>query len=207
MKSGSRRLRGFRNPHGCRLKRLVGGRPYRPHVGELFYVREPYSESYIRFYTEPRLTVYMPAEAPAEYPNSHFWRVQEVLRRGGYAADDVDTDKEFRERELTRRPRWLRAVGKVLFRAQLLNICVFLATFLYFGGLAARSEGGKYYFRAKGKREWEVPRRVWTYSYVHQRAVWVLFPFGVLGFIVAEIPLSRTRPEGRHRSLAYGPPR
>src|SRR5687768_6959426 len=68
-----------------RLKQRLGMLPLRARVADLVYVREPYEQSYIRFFTKPRLTIYMPAGGPALYPESHFWRVQEVLRRGGYA--------------------------------------------------------------------------------------------------------------------------
>jgi hypothetical protein len=194
-----------------RLKRRLGGRPFRPHVGELFYVRQPYADSYIRFFTTPRLTVYMPADGPAEYPHSHFWRVQEVIRRGGYAVDDVDPDRERRERELARRPRWLRAAGKALFFAAMFNMVAWLAGVIYLGGMATRSEGGKYYVGTKGKREWEVPRHVWNYSRVHARVTWVLVPLSMVGYFFAhgslEVMTRREQNERAHRSAAYGPPR
>ena len=194
-----------------RLKRLLGGRPYRPHVGDLFYVRDPYSDSYVRFYTHPRITVYMPADGPTQYPHSHFWRMQEVLRHGGYAADDVDTDRDRRQRELARRPRWLRATGKALFFAAMLNMVSWLAGVFCLGGMATRSEGGKYFLGTKGKREREVSRQIWNYSRVHARVTWLFFPLGMVGYFLAEgsmeVMTRRERNERAHRSVAYGPPR
>jgi hypothetical protein len=59
-------------------------------VGEIQYCRERYGDSFVRFLTEPELTVYMPAEGPSRFPSSHFWRVQAVVRSAGHGLHDLE---------------------------------------------------------------------------------------------------------------------
>jgi hypothetical protein len=80
-------------PWLARLKQRLRLLPYRKQVAELVYVREPYEESYFEFFTDPRLRVHMPAGDAPLYPDSVFWRIQDVLRSGGYAAEDPHYDR------------------------------------------------------------------------------------------------------------------
>ena len=41
------------------------------------------------FYTQPRITVYMPADEAADRAQSHFLRVQQVIGVGGFATFDL----------------------------------------------------------------------------------------------------------------------
>jgi hypothetical protein len=52
-------------------------------VGELHFAKSHYPDSHFVFYTTPRIAIYMPTEGPTAYPDSVFWRVQEVIRNGG----------------------------------------------------------------------------------------------------------------------------
>ena len=53
-------------------------------IGELHFSKSHYPDSHFVFYAEPRLVIYMPPDGPTAYPDSHFWRVQELLRRGWF---------------------------------------------------------------------------------------------------------------------------
>ncbi len=53
-------------------------------VGELHYSDVRYTDSHIVFYTTPRITIFMPEHAPTSYPDSHFWKIQELLSEGGF---------------------------------------------------------------------------------------------------------------------------
>jgi hypothetical protein len=53
-------------------------------VGELHFSNSSYPDSHFVFHTAPRIAIYMPVDGPTSYPHSHFWRVQEVLREGGF---------------------------------------------------------------------------------------------------------------------------
>ena len=50
---------------------------------------ERYEDSYVRFLSTPPLTVYMPAEGPARFPDSVFSRILRVLSAGGHRFYDV----------------------------------------------------------------------------------------------------------------------
>jgi hypothetical protein len=71
-----------------RLARL-GWRPRCLPVGERDWFHPP-SERFFRFYTQPRIVVYMPDE-PAEtgYSGTLFRRVQDVLLEGGFNTWDL----------------------------------------------------------------------------------------------------------------------
>jgi hypothetical protein len=163
----------------------------RPRVADLLYVREPYSDSYFRFYTDPPLTVYMPADGPALSPHSVFWRVQQVLKRGGYYADDADYDQQLFEAEQRKRPAWARFTGRFLFRLAFVNIMVMFGTMLYLGGDALQGweQDGHYYlgWKSRGKplKRWEVSRDVWRFSYVTQVAGWSAPVIGFSGYVLA----------------------
>ena len=72
--------------------RLVGCFGWRPHylmVGERDWFHPP-AERFFRFYTSPSVVVYMPDECDqTNYMNTWFWRVQEVMYRGGYNTWDL----------------------------------------------------------------------------------------------------------------------
>lgn len=53
-------------------------------VGELHFSKASYPDSHFVFYTTPQIAIFMPADGPTTYPRSHFWRVQEILRDGGF---------------------------------------------------------------------------------------------------------------------------
>src|SRR5690606_15358418 len=57
-------------------------------VGELHFSKSRYADSHVVFYTTPRITVFMPVDGPATYPHSHFFRIQAVLRAGGFKLYD-----------------------------------------------------------------------------------------------------------------------
>jgi hypothetical protein len=46
-------------------------------------------ERFFRFFTDPTIIVYMPVDEPREHSLSNFYRVQEVLRVGGFATFDL----------------------------------------------------------------------------------------------------------------------
>jgi len=57
-------------------------------VGELHFSKVSYPDSHVVFYTTPRIAIYMPVDGPTRTPHSHFWRIQEVLRAGGFKLYD-----------------------------------------------------------------------------------------------------------------------
>ena len=72
------------------LRRLLS-RYWRPSwlpVGERNWFNAP-SERFFRFYSSPRIVVYMPDEQGVEYHETIFRRIQEVLRLGGFATKDL----------------------------------------------------------------------------------------------------------------------
>src|SRR5688572_6457726 len=48
-------------------------------IGELHFDQSDYAQSHFVFYTTPRIAIYMPADGPTSYPDSCFWRVQEMV--------------------------------------------------------------------------------------------------------------------------------
>jgi hypothetical protein len=67
----------------------VGWRPRWLPVGERDWFHPP-SERFFRFYTKPRLVVYMPDEpAETDYGSTLFRRVQDVLLEGGFNTWDL----------------------------------------------------------------------------------------------------------------------
>ena len=151
---------------------LLGLGGMRPRVADLLYVREPYSESYFRFYTDPPVTVYMPADGPALSPHSAFWRVLQALKRGGYYADDADYAQELFEIELRKRSLWLRVIGPFLYRLAILNFFLMIGTMIVLRGNALQGQviDDHYYLGSKPRgapvRHREVSRDVWMFSYV-----------------------------------------
>ena len=72
--------------HG--IKRLCGIEPSAVMVADRNWFRAP-QDRYFRFYTDPRLTVYMPSDDSVNYTESVFFQIQAVVRQGGYATFDL----------------------------------------------------------------------------------------------------------------------
>lgn len=70
------------------LKRLGGMPPRAVIVGERDWFHPP-QDRYFRFYTSPPMTVYMPSDETVGYEESVFFRVQTVIRCGGYETFDL----------------------------------------------------------------------------------------------------------------------
>jgi hypothetical protein len=66
-----------------RLLARVGCRPREVLVADSHFAVPPADRSF-RFYTDPALTVYMPADEPVGLAGSCFARVREVMRAGGF---------------------------------------------------------------------------------------------------------------------------
>jgi len=67
----------------------MGIRPKRlPKVGERDWFHPP-SERYFRFFTNPRITLYMPDEPRKAYAGTLFHRVEDRLREGGFGTWDL----------------------------------------------------------------------------------------------------------------------
>lgn len=71
------------------LARLGLGIWERPSVAERDWFHPP-AGRFFRFYTEPRVTIYMPDEPPeTNYGQTLFRRIQSVLAAGGFGSDDL----------------------------------------------------------------------------------------------------------------------
>jgi hypothetical protein len=67
----------------------VGVRPGPLPVGDRDWFHAP-PDRYFAFYTEPPIVVYMPPDEPAgPYSRTHFFRVQQVMRAGGFTTFDL----------------------------------------------------------------------------------------------------------------------
>ena len=67
----------------------LGRKPRWLPIGGRDWCREP-TERYFRFFTAPRLVVYMPAEEPnTMYGETLFRRIQDVIAAGGYSTWDL----------------------------------------------------------------------------------------------------------------------
>src|SRR5207248_138873 len=64
-------------------------------IGRLSFSKEKYPDSYFEFFTKPMIRIYMPADGPAHYPDSHFSRIQQLIRAGGFKFLD-EYQKELR---------------------------------------------------------------------------------------------------------------
>src|SRR6266581_7980222 len=73
-----------------RVRRFFNKPEKRGHVAGILFSRQHYVDSHIRFLTDPPITLYMPADGPTQFPGSHFWRLQAVIRGGGYQVEDLD---------------------------------------------------------------------------------------------------------------------
>ena len=71
-----------------RLFARMGFRPKWLPVGERDWFHPP-RERYFRFFTNPRITLYMPDEPPETYSQTLFRRVQDRMREGGFDTWDL----------------------------------------------------------------------------------------------------------------------
>lgn len=70
------------------LKRAVGMCPYPRNVGERDWCREPH-DRFIRFFTKPPMTVYMPVDEGDGWGGTTFGRIVELMGRGGFSTWDL----------------------------------------------------------------------------------------------------------------------
>lgn len=70
------------------MKGLFGEKQRGMLVADRDWFHSP-QDRFFRFYTDPPMTVYMPLEEAVEYEESVFFRVQAVIRSGGYETYDV----------------------------------------------------------------------------------------------------------------------
>jgi len=70
------------------MRRLGGAKQFGLLVADRDWFHPP-QDRYFRFYTDPPMTVYMPADDAADYEESVFFRVQAVIRCGGFETYDV----------------------------------------------------------------------------------------------------------------------
>lgn len=70
------------------FKRLFGIRPYQRIVGYRDWFHEPPNRYFI-FYTDPPITICMPVDEPEDHQSSYFFRIQQILLRGGYGTYDL----------------------------------------------------------------------------------------------------------------------
>jgi hypothetical protein len=142
-------------------------------VGEIQFNRDRYADSYLRILSDPSVTIYMPSDGPAHYPDSHFWQACATIRRGGYALHDNAHGP---------RPRpdtfWddKPVLGR-LFAVAALNWIAFAIISSILGGVALRTmpsvEG--FILRMNARR---VPTTedLWAFSLFYSTISLVLFP-------------------------------
>ncbi len=70
------------------IRRVAFRRPWPPMIGERDCFHPP-PNRFFRFFTEPQITVYMPLDDVQDYTHSCFYRIQQVIRSGGYATWDL----------------------------------------------------------------------------------------------------------------------
>lgn len=148
--------------------RFLPGKVRRPPVAALSFSPARYEDSYIRFMSTPPLTVYMPAEGPARFPDSVFSRILRVLSAGGHRFYDV-TNPPPPPDSYERLPRGPRTVVDGVMLLCVVNFIVFLLASLALHGnglMEGRMRDGHYYL-GKPYREREVSRAVWTFTWWH----------------------------------------
>jgi hypothetical protein len=69
-------------------KRCFFRRPYPKMVADRDWFHAP-PNRFFTFYTNPSITVFMPADEVRDYGTSCFVRIQEVIRSGGFATFDL----------------------------------------------------------------------------------------------------------------------
>lgn len=70
------------------LKRCFLVRPYPRMIADRNWFLAP-PDRYFKFYTNPPITVYMPADDTWEYVGSCFLKIQQVVRSGGFETFDL----------------------------------------------------------------------------------------------------------------------
>jgi hypothetical protein len=70
------------------LKRLVGKHPYPVMVADRDWFHPP-KDRFFLWYTNPPLKTCMPEDEVPDFTPSYFFRIQVVLRAGGYATFDL----------------------------------------------------------------------------------------------------------------------
>jgi hypothetical protein len=76
----------WRGQRWRRLLQLVGWRGGAHHVGERNFCHAP---RFFRFFTKPRITVYLPDEPRKGYAETLFFRVSSTIQAGGFATYDL----------------------------------------------------------------------------------------------------------------------
>ncbi len=69
------------------LRRALGRRPTPRLVADRDWFKAPPDRS-LTLYTRPPLLICMPDDEPVDHDASYFWRVQQVIRAGGYVTWD-----------------------------------------------------------------------------------------------------------------------
>lgn len=68
------------------LKWLLGRPPYPLVVGEREFCTE---RRYVTFFANPRLKIHTPPDHDADYTDTYLFRIEAILRHGGYMTDDL----------------------------------------------------------------------------------------------------------------------
>ena len=71
-----------------RLRQLMGWRTGAQYIGERDYCHPP-AERFFRFFTKPRITVYLVDESVEGYAATFFFRVSSTIQDGGFATYDL----------------------------------------------------------------------------------------------------------------------
>ncbi len=69
------------------LRRALRRRPTPRLVADRDWFKAPHDRS-LTLYTEPPLLICMPDDEPVDHEESYFWRLQQVIRSGGYDTCD-----------------------------------------------------------------------------------------------------------------------
>ena len=164
------------------------------HVARILFSRQHYVDSHIRFLTDPPIALYMPADGPTQYPDSHFWRLQAVIRGGGYQVEDLDAPS--RPDLLDGLPRGWRVCVLSVFLIALINFAALFLVDVSTGSGSARSgtvENGHYYLRQRHGRREEVSPGFWKYRWWHETSLLVTHPLAMGSMLVAYLYASRIR--------------
>ncbi len=70
------------------MRWLSGSKPFGMLIADRDWFHPP-QDRFFRFYTDPCMTVYMPTDDTVGYEESVFFRIQAVIRSGGYETLDL----------------------------------------------------------------------------------------------------------------------
>jgi hypothetical protein len=159
---------------GGEKRGLFNPNPRRGRVARIYFSKERYADSHVRFLTDPPITIYMPANGPTHFPDSAFWRLQQVICSGGYQVQDGD-DPPPKPDPLATLSRPTRLFVQTVTGVAVLNFISFCVISLFIGGAAmnGKIENGRYYLSQNGRLT-EVSQSVWTYSRYHGISMFVL---------------------------------